>query len=278
MTIETPPEWTAFEDLRDRFRRVVDPYATAETLLTLHGIEVNPASLRLVERAWGQDRDSRYPLRDKDGRHLRWAWRTVLQRHKLLTVKEAALRWSMSEDNMTALVEIARRAGPRPLALRDVDSQWGDRYLDERVLDDLDNELLDPVFMSRNCCVDVHMYTLHHRIKEVYGLMVDPVFDEVILAQGERAFVSTCDVVTGKAMSTRRQNVWLAYQDRPFTAPFDACAIPTVWELGDEVVPYLAEHDLNAQERPDDVRHSDDCGRYDPKLTPEENWESYFAK
>ncbi len=278
MTIETPPEWAAFADLRDRFKRVVDPYATAETMFELHGIEVNAASIHLVERTWSQDKNARYPLRDKDGRHLRWAWRSVLQLHKLITVKEAALQWAMSEDNMVRLVRGVRWVGARPLAMSTLESQWGDHYLDDRVLDDLENELLDPVLMSRNCCVDVHMVTLHHQIEKVYGFKVDPVFDEVILARGERAFGSTRDVVTGKAMSTRRENVWLDYRDRPVTAPYDACAIPTVRDLGGEALPYLAGYHYNIQERTDDVSHADDCGLYDPKLTPEENWAKYFAK
>lgn len=275
MTLETPPEWAAHEDLCDRFRRVVDPYATPETMLELHGIEVNPLAVQLVERTWS--RDNALPLWSADGRHLRWAWRIVLQRHELVTVKEASIAWLMSEESMEEVVRRIGRASPRPLAMSDVDSAWGPRYLDARVLKDIDQDLRSRMYTVTDCCSDVYGVVLHQRLREVYGVEVEPALDEMILSTGERAYARVHDVVAGTRLSLRRQNVWLSYRDRPLAAPADTVSLPTLVEIGDEAVKYLADYDLRKVEEPDVVGAPDDCGRCDPRLSAQDNWRRYFG-
>lgn len=276
MTIETPPEWTAHEDLCDRFRRVVDPYATPDTLLELHGIEVNDLAVRLVEDTWS--RDSRCPLWSADGRHLRWAWRVVLQRHEIVTLKAASILWLMSEESMEEVVRRIGRTSPRPLAMYDIDSAWGRRYLDARVLKDVDRDLRSHMYTVTDCCPDVYGVVLHTKLREVYGMEVEPALDETILHAGEHAYAPILDVVSGKRLSSRRQNVWLQHRDRPLAVPPDVVSIPTLVELGDEAVKYLADYDLCKVEEPDGVGHPDDCGRYDPRLSARDNWHRYFGK
>lgn len=265
------------EALCDRFRRVVDPYATSETMMELHGIEVNDRAVRLVEDAWKRDRDDRRPLWSADGRHLRWAWRVALQRREIVTLKEASILWLMSEESMEEVVRRVGRTSPRPLSLGDYDSSWGRRYLDARVLKDVDWDLRSRMYTATECCPDVYGVVLHEKLREAYGVEVEPALDETILRTGERAYARVHDVVSDQRLSLRRQNVWLQYRDRPHAATYDAVSLPTLVGLGGEAVGYIPEYDLRRVGGPDEVSCPDDCGRYDPRLSAQDNWRRYFG-